>query len=230
MGLEYAAQREQNTQPPWWATYEEIPLIVIIESEWLLGSDLLEKLKLLEQTHRSIWIICMEDESPKNFPRPLMGRLGDHNNQGLVEDIYWTHNYPVFKIEEPHIESEYYQMVLKTAVARHGYEIAPEVDMVELLKTLKKRRGNRFSGNRTIIEMANKAVALKNKDAETVLNSEDFSFVGKSLTELWQNKSQEQMESPDNAVEQMNKKIWGLEQVKKQIMETVNILKLRERR
>lgn len=230
MGLEYAGEHEQNSFRPWYTIYEEVPLIIIIDSILFLGSDFLDKIKLLEQTHRSVWIIYVEGDSSENFPLPFRDSLGDRSNPKLIEDIYWTLNYPTYKIEEPDIESEYYQMVLKTAAARHGYEIAPEVNLVELLKALKKRRGNRFSGNQTIIEMANKAVTFKKKDGAAVLYPEDFSFVSKSLTELWQNKSQEHTSPTINAVERMNKKISGLEQVKKQIMETVNILKLREHR
>ncbi|NLV22579.1 MAG: AAA family ATPase [Syntrophomonadaceae bacterium] len=128
------------------------------------------------------------------------------------------------------MDSEYYQMVLKTAVAQHGYEIAPEVDLAELLKALKKRRGRKFAGNQTITELADKAIALKKKSTGTILQPEDFSFISQSLTDLWQNRPQEHNSAAISAVERMNKHIYGLEQIKKQVIETVNVLKLREYR
>ena len=225
ISFEFRSQENQDMTDPWWTSYDEIPLVIIIEPDEFLGSDFIDKIKLLQETHRNVWIIC-EEYPHKEYQRAFRGRLGSLQQQ-IIDDIYWTLNYPVYKIEEPDIKSEYYQMVLKNAVARHAYQIAPEVNTVDLLERLKKYRNHKFCGNTTIIEMANKAVALKQDDTEGILYQNDFAFVGQSLIELYQNQSQELPQPAINAIDQMNKKVWGLKQVKSQIMETVNILKLR---
>lgn len=104
IGLEYIARREGNSFQPWYTIYEKIPLIIIIKSHWFLGNDFLDKIKLLEETHKSIWIIF---EEPSDNSPPLFRERSDNRGEPrLIEDIYWTLNYPVYKIEEPDIASD----------------------------------------------------------------------------------------------------------------------------
>ena len=230
MGLEYSGEREPNKDQPWYDVYDEIPLIVVINSRYSGNRDFIDKIKILEKTHRTVWIICpIGDREESSLPVSVNYFNSEPGNSiNLLEEMFWTLNYPLYRIDEPDVDSEYYQMVLKTAVAQHGYEIAPEVDLAELLKALKKRRGRKFAGNQTITELADKAIALKKKSTGTILQPEDFSFISQSLSDLWQNRPQEQNSAAISAVERMNKHIYGLEQIKKQVIETVNVLKLRE--
>lgn len=206
---------------PWWVTYDEAPLVVII-SLYANVELLSEKIKELHQTHRQLWIIIEKGNRGSGFG--MLRGFAD------VDEILWKLDYKAYKIEEAEVTSPYFQLLMKNAAARQSFTISSDVDLIKTLQHLKSWRGDRFDGNNAIIELINKAIAFKKKGNDGVLYPDDFAFMGLRMSELYQNKSTNPERPSKSAIDKMNQEIYGLDQVKKQITEVVNSFKARSLR
>lgn len=218
----------QDTTPtePWWKRYDDIPIIVIIEKNHFLSAQFTEKLKLLGETHSNIYIIYEKSNGHKSgVSQDAMGFGFGENLDRLVDDISFKLEYQTYMLKDPAQDSPYCKSVLKVSAARLGYTIDEAVDLGDVLNRLKKYRADCWEGNSTIIQMVKKAISLKKRDFG-VLKQEDFVFLGKSQIAVKNVQEEKQREVNENAVDRMNRCIYGLDEVKKTISEAVAVIKL----
>lgn len=212
---------------PWWMKYEEIPLIVVIRKGCYLSEEFVEKLDVVGKS-RAIFVIIEKDKN----------RIDDKKNKGdtaivfssdinvIANEISFTLTYNTYEIEEPDVTSEYMKKVFMDSAMLNSYRIGEDVDVEEILKLLKKNRGQKWEGNSTVIQLIKKAVSLK-KNQCGVLNKEDFTFLEHSLITVKNKKVLSKDEKKaENAIERMNKYIFGLEHVKKTILDNINMLEI----
>lgn len=212
-----------NNNMPWWMEEEDIPLIINMDKNQILPLDFEDKLDILNETHRNIFIVYEEEKNSSDESEIF--RSGAYV-ESILEDISFKFCYDCYKINDPETSSEYIQKVFKDAAYINNYILDKSIDISEILTKLKKSRKEKFEFNSSILQLIKKAVSQKNTDYK-VLRSEDFSFLDyKSV--LYANSSFNKKDSnklKESAREIMNKKICGLDSVKESIDGIVTVLK-----
>lgn len=225
--LGFQAVQGTNSSQPWWMKYENIPLLILIRKEGYLSEKFVEKLKILGDTH-DIFIIAEKDKESVNDTNTAESLFGSDINM-IVNDISFTLTYNTYEIEEPEETSEYMKKILRDTTTINSYKIGEDVDVEEILKQLKKNRGKKWEGTLSVTQLIKKAVSLKKTECG-VLNKEDFNFLQYSFGTVKNKTNREEKKRKENAVERMNRCIFGLKQVKSAMMEAVNVLEFNRKR
>lgn len=223
--------QNMNAPEPWWTRHEEIPLIVLVQKGSFLSEEFPEKLKTFRQIYPDIFIV---------FEKEKVNDVQDTNNSGtnlfntdlnaIAEDISFKLAYNTYEIKDPEITSEYMKRVFIDAAFSYGYKIGASVNIEEVLKQLKKARGKGWEGNSSVVQLIRKAISMKKRNLG-VLNNEDFDFLGRSLIAVKNKEVQKkQEEKQESALEFMNRCIFGLDHVKQDMLNAVNMLKLNKER
>ena len=214
---------------PWFEKYTcECPLIVLLNETTFIQENLPQRLNELGQSFKDIFVICVQ-EPEDDSKDGVMGfeSIGFKSALEIANDISFESNYDTYKIDEPEINSEYYRNVLEDASELEGYSIDKSVDKNEVLKSLKKSRSRSWSANLTILQLIKKAISMKSDG--NVLKQQDFDFLNSSLI-ITKKQTEKLAVIEKSAVEKMNTEIYGLNNVKKTILDTVNVLKMRSER
>jgi len=221
---------------PWFEKYPlKCPLIVMIDKEQFLPPDLHERIKYLGEKFDDIFIVCCVTCDEKNDESDItdisaLGAARMASVAGAAEDISFETLFDTYSIEEPDITSEYYKKVLIDAAAAEGYAVDKNVNLDEVLKNLKKYRAHSWNANLTILRLVRKVISCKHDHNDSkILDEKDFEFLKSSMFVLNRQKNKKAVDR-ENAVEKMNREIYGLEHVKKTILETVCVLKLSDER
>ena len=227
LGMQAIGSIGNNT--PWFEKYVSMcPLIVMLNDTSFIQKDLPIRLNELGQSFDDIFVICVQ-EPENNIKLNVLDpdSFCSKNIAEIANDISFESNYDTYRIEEPEITSLYYRKVMEGAAAEEGYRIDENVDFNEILKNLKKFRTHTWNSNLTILQMIKKAISLKSNDK--ILKQQDFDFL-KSSVIMTEKQAEKPAESEKNAVEIMNNWIYGLDNVKKTILDTVSVLKMRSER
>ena len=175
-----------------------------------------------------IFIICENWVEATEIPDSSeLDLLGGKDISEIVNDISFESDYEIYQIGEPEITSEYYRKVFVYAVASEGYKIDGSVNINEVLRSLKKFRSNAWNSNLTILKLIKKAISMKPKGS--VLMEQDFGFLKSSLI-MGKKRENKPAVIENSAIDKMNKEIYGLDNVKKTILDTVSVLKMRAKR
>jgi len=215
---------------PWYEKYSSgCPLIVMIDESQFLPFDLQDNIKYLGEMFDDIFIICCAtDKENDDLDISDISGLGTASLASILEaakNISFEALYDTYSIEEPDITSEYYKKVLVDAAAAEGCTIDQNVNVEEVLKNLKKFRAHSWNGNLSILRLIKKVLSdAHDINGKKILNEKNFEFL-KSNTFIINKQEKKQPEQKGTAVEKMNREIYGLEHVKKTILETVCVLK-----
>lgn len=228
-GLNMQSLGGKENSIPWFEKYTcTCPLIVLLNDTTFLPVDLPKRLNDLGQSFKDIFVIC--EREPENESKNEVMGLGSFGLRDILEianDISFESNYDTYKIDEPDIKSEYYRKVLEGAAESEGYSIDESIDRNEVLKNLKKFRSRSWSSNLTILQLVKKAVSMKHDG--NVLKQQDFDFLNSNLI-MMRKQSEKSDAIEKSATEKMNMEIYGLNKVKKTILDTVSVLKMRSER
>ena len=214
---------------PWFEKYAcRCPLIVMLKDTSFIASDLPSRLNDLGQNFDDIFIICVQESKNNDNQEPLyIGAVCSSKISEIANDISFESNYDTYRIEEPDITSEYFRKVLVDAAAEEGYGICESVDINEVLSNLKKCRSHSWHSNLTILQFLKKAISFKTEGK--ILKQKDFDFLKSNLF-LAIKQFDKPAATEQHAVEKMNKEIYGLDDVKRTILEMVSVLKMRSER
>lgn len=218
---------------PWWEDYDFIPLILIIDKESVISNNFTKNLKALMEYH-DVFIIVEKKSKEKDEEHEneegIFSNIGfGQNIDEVVNDVSFTLNYNIYEIEEPKITSNYIKTVFEDAVTMKSYKIDEKVDIEEVLKALKKNRNSLWEVNTTIVQLVNRVISMQ-RVKSNILDNNDFSFLQrKSIYK--KNAKEIVIEKPKvSAIDNMNKNIYGLEHVKKALLDTMKTIKISKER
>src|SRR5699024_3818118 len=100
----------------------------------------------------------------------------------------------------------------------------------KILKKLKEHRKDKWEGNITVNQGIDKAITLKRNNSR-VLENKDFKFLEENLRELRQSKKEKGKKTSSTSVlEEIDKNIYGLENVKRSMMNAINAIEINKAR
>lgn len=198
-------------------------VVILIDRLSSLSANFTEKLRSIGKTHSNIIIIYEQEyqERPQGVMPFAMGAdLGE-----IVANIDFDLGYDTYFIEEP--SDEYLKKLMHDAAATYGYEISAEVNINDILKQLRQLRGKDWNINSTIISLIKKVAASKKKDSR-IMEPKDFSLLETSA-KIAKN---EKIDKPQDSQTARPKStdIYGLDDIKEAIEETIKFMKIRAER
>lgn len=218
--------KKSHVEPPW-ELIQDIPLAIVLEKHHYLGSNLLNEVEDLLSSHGPIIFLYIRNEEAENSDSDAF--TVDDGRALIVDDLSFQFDFDIYHIEEPSIESHYYQMILKSIASSLGYELDEDLNIEDLLLKLNKIRKHRWDGNTTIAQMMNRAVSVK-KEKDNVFRKEDFEFLDQSIFSRKLKQISNQSQNNEDAIKRMNNELLGLETVKKDILKAVSTLEMQKLR
>lgn len=222
----FLTTKGERNSLPWWDNFYDIPIILIIEDGDFIHKDFIEKLEYLKGNYSNIYIIYV-NKKVKSQMDIIFGSMGIDK---VIDDISFKLNYSTYKIEDPEIDSKYSVKVFRDYVHKNNYKVDKELDIKEILERLKKKRRYNWEGNKTIKQAIVKAVTIK-KDSSAVLKMRDFEYLDFSLANHKESEVEKgKTKSVESVLEKIENNIYGLDDVKRTMIEAVNLLELNKKR
>lgn len=218
--------REGKNRLPWWVSFHDVPVILIIEKGDFVQNDFIKRLELLMKHYSNIYIIYVN----KKINSQMEIIFGSKNIDEIIEDIAFELNYSIYEIKDPKINSKYLEKVFRDFAYEKNYKIDRELDIKEILERLKKKRRHNWEGNKTIKQAIVKAITIK-KDSSAVLKTGDFEYLDFSLANYKELEIEGgKTKSTESILEKIKNNIYGLDDVKRIMIRAVNLLKLNKER
>lgn len=230
LSVQALGNNDDNT--PWFEKHpNEFPLVVLLKRNYFVNNEELPKgLDGLSEYFDDIFVICVSGPKKPNEERADQIDFGYGMSlfMDIASDISFESGYDTYEIKEPDITSEYFRKVLTDAAAEQGCKTDESLNIDDILVGLKKFRANKWQSNLTILQLVKKAVSLK--PGAKILKNEDFDFLRSSSLIFTGKYDVKAKTCTESAVEKMNREIYGLDDVKDKILETVSVLKMRQER
>lgn len=206
------SQQANDEFVPYWADQKIMPVCIKADYSDLTYMDSVEETLSGFDTNNQVYLLLNDDRGEFG----LYENLGEDSINGLI--LRFTAE--EITIPKKRSVSKYYENVWRKMVRQEGYKLERSFHVQELLQDVEKMN-DAFSYN--LLDQILK-YAVRNKK-QNILRKEDFFFMERFCGKR---KSKGKQDEQRPALQCLREDLIGLEQVKEQVLETVQIMKFNQ--